>query len=71
MLQTLLDSSAILSILETHLRDKTYSLQDIVKFYPLSKFENDSGKITSDVTNKYFIMHNSPVPDEKQRNVET
>ncbi|XP_045458584.1 prostaglandin E synthase 2 [Melitaea cinxia] len=69
--QTLLDSSAILSILETYLRDKTYSLQDIVKFYPLSKFENDSGKTTTDVTNKYFIMHNSPVPDEKQRNLET
>ncbi|XP_047544302.1 prostaglandin E synthase 2 [Vanessa atalanta] len=65
--QQLLDSTAILSILETHIRDKSYSLRDIVKFYPVSKFENDSGKPTTDVTNKYFIMHNSAVPDEKQR----
>ncbi|XP_045784849.1 prostaglandin E synthase 2 [Maniola jurtina] len=68
--QQLLDSTAIMSVLETYLSDKSYQLQDIIKFYPITRFVDDTGKTTTDVTNKYFIMHNSTVPDEKQRNIE-
>ncbi|CAH2035194.1 unnamed protein product, partial [Iphiclides podalirius] len=68
--QPLMDSTAIISILETFLRDKTSQLRDIVKFYPLTRYINDAGKSTTDITNKYFIMNNSSVPDENERAAE-
>ncbi|CAG9558261.1 unnamed protein product [Danaus chrysippus] len=68
--QQLLDSTAIISMLETYLRDKSYQLSDIVKFYPATRFVNDSGKVATDITNKYFVMHNAPVLDEKQKAAE-
>ncbi|XP_075990878.1 prostaglandin E synthase Su(P) [Anticarsia gemmatalis] len=67
--QQLLDSTAIISVLETYMRDKA-SLRDIIKFYPVTKYINDTGKDATDITNKYFIMHNAPVPDEKERAAE-
>lgn len=70
LFQQLMDSSAIVSVLETFLRDKSSQLQDIVKFYPITKFFNDEGKEITDVTNKYFIMHNAVVPDQKERTAE-
>ncbi|KAM3968561.1 prostaglandin E synthase Su(P) [Aphomia sociella] len=68
--QQLLDSTAIMSVLETHLRDKSSQLQEIVKFYPTTKYVNDAGRNTTDITNKYFIMHNNTVPDERERAAE-
>lgn len=57
-------------MLETYLRDKSYQLSDIVKFYPATRFVNDSGKIATDITNKYFVMNNAPLLDEKQKAAE-
>ncbi|XP_013189219.1 prostaglandin E synthase 2 [Amyelois transitella] len=65
--QQLMESTAIMSILETHLRDKSSQLQEVIKFYPQTKFISDDGKETTDIANKYFIMHNTAVPDEKER----
>ncbi|KAL0902555.1 hypothetical protein ABMA27_000395 [Loxostege sticticalis] len=68
--QQLLDSTAIISVLETYLQDKATQLQDIVKFYPTTKYVNDDGKSTTDIANKYFVMHSSVVPDERERAIE-
>lgn len=68
--QQLLDSTAIISILETYMMDKGIQLPEIVKFYPATKFVNDSGKDVTEIANKYFIMHNAAVPDEKEREAE-
>lgn len=68
--QQLLDSSAIISVLETFLRDKSSQLRDVIKFYPTTKYDNDDGKKTTDIANKYFVMHNAAVPDERERAVE-
>ncbi|XP_068618391.1 prostaglandin E synthase 2 [Battus philenor] len=68
--QQLMDSSAIISVVETHLRDKVSQLRDVIKFYPITRYDNEDGKSVTDITNKYFIMHNSPVPDEKERKEE-
>lgn len=67
LLQQLLDSTAIISVLETYLQDKSSQLRDIIKFYPATKYLNDDGKSTTDIANKYFIMHNAVVPDERER----
>ncbi|CAD0194166.1 unnamed protein product [Chrysodeixis includens] len=68
--QQLLDSTAIISVLETYFQDKTLELTDVIKFYPVSKYMTDSGSEATDIANKYFIMHNAQVPDEKERAAE-
>ncbi|XP_028162322.1 prostaglandin E synthase 2, partial [Ostrinia furnacalis] len=70
MFQQLLDSTAIISVLETYLRDKASQLQEIIKFYPATKYVNDDGKSTTEIANKYFVMHNAVVPDERERAIE-
>lgn len=65
--QQLMDSTAIISALETYFRDRTTQLTEVIKFYPITKYTNDDGKSTTDITNKYFVMYNSPVPDQKER----
>lgn len=57
-------------MLETYLQDKATQLQDIVKFYPTTKYVNDDGKNTTDIANKYFVMHSAVVPDERERAIE-
>ncbi|CAK1588199.1 unnamed protein product [Parnassius mnemosyne] len=68
--QQLFDSTAIISMLETFLRDKTLQLHEIIKFYPITKYINEDGKNTTDITNKYFIMHNSTNVHEKEKRAE-
>ncbi|XP_013137897.1 PREDICTED: prostaglandin E synthase 2 [Papilio polytes] len=65
--QQLMDSTAIISALETYFRDRTTQLTEVIKFYPITRYTNDDGKSTTDITNKYFVMHNSSVPDQKER----
>ncbi|XP_059045978.1 prostaglandin E synthase 2 [Achroia grisella] len=68
--QQLLDSTAIISVLETYLQDKSSQLREVAKFYPVTTYLNDAGKNTTDITNKYFIMHNTTVPDEREKAAE-
>ncbi|XP_022125157.2 prostaglandin E synthase 2 [Pieris rapae] len=64
--QQLLDSTAIISVLETYLRDKQMQLRDIIKYYPSTRYTNDSGKEVTDITNKYFVMLNSTTSEKKK-----
>ncbi|KAI5641360.1 glutaredoxin domain-containing protein [Phthorimaea operculella] len=68
--QQLLDSTAIISVLETYLRDQSQPLQEVVKYYPPNSFLTDDGKKASDITNKYFVMHNAPIQDKNEREAE-
>lgn len=65
-----MDSTAIISVLETYLQDKSAELKEIVKFYPVSKYVNETGNDATDIANKYFIMHNAQVPDEREKAAE-
>lgn len=65
-----MDSTAIISVLETYFKDKTMPLRNIVKFFPVTKYLNDTGKETTDITNKYYVMHSTFVPDEKEKAAE-
>ncbi|XP_035431091.1 prostaglandin E synthase 2 [Spodoptera frugiperda] len=68
--QQLLDSTAIISVLETYLKDKTSELRELIKFYPVTKFVTETGNESTDIANKYFIMHQANVPDEKEKALE-
>lgn len=65
--QQLLDSTAIVSILETYLLDTTTQLRDIIKYYPITNYENNSGKKTTEIANKYFVMHNKPFLNNNEK----
>ncbi|CAK1554101.1 unnamed protein product [Leptosia nina] len=67
--QQLLDSTAIISVLETYLKDKALHLREIIKYYPATRYVNDSGKEMTDITNKYFVMQNAPT-DERRKAIE-
>ncbi|XP_062550839.1 prostaglandin E synthase 2 [Armigeres subalbatus] len=56
------DSSMIVSVLSSYLKDKSQDVGDLAKFYPSISFINDSGRKTSDIMNKYFLM----LQDSKQ-----
>lgn len=55
--QQLVDSSAIISILSTYLRQGADNLNELINFYPISQYTNENGKVTTDIINKYFIMN--------------
>ncbi|KAG7313230.1 hypothetical protein JYU34_000329 [Plutella xylostella] len=68
--QQLMDSTAIISVLETHLRDRTAQIKELIRFYPATRYTADDGKQTTEISNKYFIMHNQPMNNEAVRNAE-
>lgn len=65
-----MDSTAIISVLETFLRDKSTQLREVLKYYPANNYVNDDGKQVTDIPNKYFIMHNADVNSEKEKKTE-
>lgn len=58
----LTDSSMIVSVLSSYLKDKSQDVGELAKFYPSISFINDAGRKTSDIMNKYFLM----LQDSKQ-----
>lgn len=58
----LTDSTAIVSILATILRDPEADVGELAKLYPKVKYVDDNGKRIEDVINKYFLMHQGDVP---------
>ncbi|XP_058463638.1 prostaglandin E synthase 2 [Malaya genurostris] len=69
----LTDSSMIVSILSTYLKDKSQDVGELAKFYPSITYINDAGLKTSDIMNKYFLMlqdaefHPINGPQEEER----
>lgn len=60
-----MDSTAIISILETYMLDTSYSIRDIIKFYPANKLKDKEGKPTTEIANRYFVMSHTPLTDGK------
>ncbi|KXJ77047.1 hypothetical protein RP20_CCG008433 [Aedes albopictus] len=58
----LMDSSMIVSVLASFLKDKSQDIGELAKYYPSISFINESGRKTSDIMNKYFLM----LQDSKQ-----
>lgn len=52
----LTDSSVIVSVLSTYLKDQSQDVGELAKYYPSITYVNDAGRKTSDIMNKYFLM---------------
>lgn len=55
--QPLMDSTMIVSVMATYLKDKTTNIEDIANFYPSVSYIDVDGKRKTDIMNKYFIMN--------------
>ncbi|KAK2719328.1 prostaglandin E synthase 2-like [Artemia franciscana] len=64
--QQLVDSSLIISVLQSLLYDKNMKLEDLLKFYPMVEFVEDGTKNT-EIMNKYFLMLQDSLPKGKTK----
>lgn len=60
--QQLNDSSMIISSLQSYLMDRDQSLLNIVKFYPVVEYNEENGKKSSEIMNRYFLMFRDQEP---------
>jgi len=56
MLQQMNDSSLIVSLLESYMKDKAQTIEKLLTFYPQLESQNAKGKTMYDYPNKYFVM---------------
>ncbi|CAO1298096.1 unnamed protein product [Diamesa hyperborea] len=59
------DSSVIISAISSYLIDPTKSMDEIVKFYPVTNFTDVYGTVF-DIANKYFLMFQNKKPNQKK-----
>ncbi|GAB0091715.1 prostaglandin E synthase 2 [Sergentomyia squamirostris] len=58
----LTDSSMIVSVLSSFLRDTKQDIVELASFYPNISFIDESGKKKADIMNKYFLMFKDGTP---------
>ncbi|XP_053687487.1 prostaglandin E synthase 2 [Sabethes cyaneus] len=69
----LTDSSMIVSVLSSYLKDTNRDIDELVKYYPSISYVNDAGRKTNDIMNKYFLMlqdakiHQPHGPQDEER----
>ncbi|XP_015186557.1 PREDICTED: prostaglandin E synthase 2 isoform X2 [Polistes dominula] len=56
--QPLNDSSMIISLLSSYMRDQSQNVSELVEFYPNIGMHDDKGKFKYEIMNKYFLMYN-------------
>lgn len=59
-----MDSTAIISILETYFLDTSYTLPNVIKYFPAHTLVKD-GKESIEFANRYFVMSDAPVTNAK------
>jgi len=66
--QPLNDSSMIISLLASHLYDKSYKVEELANYYPSIAMHDEHGKFKYEIINKYFIMFNKNLPKDRSMN---
>lgn len=64
-----MDSTAIISVLETFFEDPSHPIEQVIKYYPSHTFVKD-GKETVEVANRYFVMSEAPSNDANSLHAE-
>lgn len=55
--QPLNDSSMIISLLSSHLKDRSQKIEELVDYYPSIAMLDDNQKFKNEIMNKYFLMY--------------
>ncbi|XP_014477535.1 PREDICTED: prostaglandin E synthase 2 [Dinoponera quadriceps] len=66
--QPLNDSSMIISLIASHLYDKSYKVEDLANFYPNIGILDEEGNFKFEIINKYFLMFNNQLPKNRTIN---
>lgn len=66
--QPLNDSSMIISLIASHLHDKSYKIEDLADYYPSIGMLDEEGKLKFEIINKYFLMFNKQIPKNRTMN---
>lgn len=62
--QPLNDSSMIISLLASYLKDRSQKAEELIECYP-SVAMHDKNKLKHEVMNKYFLMYKDSLPADK------
>ncbi|XP_034183884.1 prostaglandin E synthase Su(P) [Osmia lignaria lignaria] len=62
------DSSMIISLLASHLKDRSLKIDDLVKDYPSIAMHDENSKLKYEIMNKYFLMYKETLPSNKDMN---
>lgn len=66
--QPLNDSSMIISLVASHLHDKSYKIEDLSNYYPSIGMQDEEGNFKFEIINKYFLMFNKQIPKNRTMN---
>lgn len=66
--QPLNDSSMIISLLASHLHNKSYKIEDLADYYPNVGMHTEDGQFKYEIINKYFLMFNQQLPKDRTMN---
>ncbi|EFN78959.1 Prostaglandin E synthase 2 [Harpegnathos saltator] len=58
------DSSMIISLVASHLQDRSHTIEDLTKFYPSIGMYDEEGNFKFEIINKYFLMFNDQTPNK-------
>ncbi|XP_053980255.1 prostaglandin E synthase 2 [Hylaeus volcanicus] len=63
--QPLNDSSMIISLIASHLKDKSQKVNELVEYYPYIAMHDEKSKLKHEIMNKYFLMYKDTLPENK------
>ncbi|CAL7943655.1 unnamed protein product [Xylocopa violacea] len=62
--QPLNDSSMIISLLASYLKDRSQKIDDLTKHYPSIAMHDENKKLKYEIMNKYFLMYQDNLPSD-------
>ncbi|XP_076661418.1 prostaglandin E synthase Su(P) [Halictus rubicundus] len=66
--QPLNESSMIISLLASHLKDKSQKVDELMSYYPNIAMHDKDDKLKYEVMNKYYLMYKDTLPENKNFN---
>ncbi|XP_068968237.1 prostaglandin E synthase 2 [Bombus flavifrons] len=63
--QPLNDSSMIISLLASYLKERSQKINDLIEYYPSIAMHDENGRLKYEIMNKYFLMYQDNLPANK------
>lgn len=59
------DSSMIVSVLTSYLQDKSKNMEELASYYPMLVVSDEKGESKNEIANKYFLMYQNTLPQDR------
>lgn len=60
------DSSVIISVLTSHLKDRDVSIAEVSNYYPSMAYVDDDGTVRRETLNRYYLMYQRSITSESK-----